>query len=60
MKQDELKEIKEILNKIHKTLLYVFWIIAFFALLYFGLLIYLSFLIIKLKLTLIIWRKQCQ
>jgi hypothetical protein len=43
MKQDELKEIKEVLNKIHKTLLYVFVIIAFFAILYFGLLIYLSF-----------------
>jgi len=24
MKQDELNEIKEVLNKIHKTLLYVF------------------------------------
>ena len=45
MKQDELNEIKEVLNKIHKTLLYVFLIIAFFALLYFGLLLYLSFLI---------------
>ena len=45
MKQDDLKEIKEVLNKIHKTLLYVFLIVAFFALLYFGLLIYLSFLI---------------
>jgi uncharacterized membrane protein YjjP (DUF1212 family) len=45
MKQNELKEIKEVLNKIHKTLLYVFLIIAFFALLYSGLLIYLSFLI---------------
>ena len=45
MKQDDLKEIKEVLNKIHKTLLYVFLIIAFFALLYFGLLLYLSFLI---------------
>ena len=33
MKQNELKEIKEVLNKIHKTLLYVFMIIAFFALL---------------------------
>ena len=43
MKQDELKEIKEVLNKIYKTLLYVFWIIGFFALLYFGLLIYLGF-----------------
>jgi hypothetical protein len=43
MKQDELKEIKDVLNKIHKTLLYVFWIIGFFALLYFGLLIYLSY-----------------
>ncbi len=43
MKQNELKEIKEILNKIHKTLLYVFWIIGFFALLYFGLLTYISF-----------------
>ena len=42
MKQNELKEIKEVLNKIHKTLLYVFFIIA---LLYSGLLIYLSFLI---------------
>jgi hypothetical protein len=42
MKQDELKEIKIVLNKIHKTLLYVFWIIAFFALLYFGLLVFLS------------------
>ena len=29
MKQDELNEIKEVLNKIHKTLLYVFWIIGF-------------------------------
>jgi len=45
MKQDDLKEIKEVLIKIHKTLLYVFLIVAFFALLYFGLLIYLSFLI---------------
>ncbi len=45
MKHDDLKEIKEVLNKIHKTLLYVFLIIAFFALLYFGLLLYLSFLI---------------
>ena len=43
MKQDELKEIKAVLNKIHKTLLYVFVIITFFAILYFGLLIYLSF-----------------
>ena len=43
MKQDELKEIKEVLHKIHKTLLYVFWIIGFFALLYFCLLTYLSF-----------------
>jgi hypothetical protein len=43
MRQNELKDIKEILNKIHKTLLYVFVIIAFFAILYFGLLIYLSF-----------------
>ena len=43
MKQDELKEIKYVLNKIHKTLLCVFWIIGFFALLYFGLLIYLSY-----------------
>jgi len=42
MKKNELKEIKEVLNKIHKTLLYVFLIIA---LLYSGLLIYLSFLI---------------
>ena len=42
MKQNELKEIKEVLNKIHKTLLYVFVIIVFFATLYFGLLIYLS------------------
>ncbi len=43
MKQDELKEIKEVLNKIHKTLLYVFWVIGFFAILYFGLLTVLSF-----------------
>jgi hypothetical protein len=43
MNQNELKEIKKVLNKIHKTLLYMFLIIAFFALLYFSLLIYLSF-----------------
>jgi hypothetical protein len=43
MNQNELKDIKEVLNKIHKTLLYVFVIITFFAILYFGLLIYLSF-----------------
>jgi len=44
MNDKELKEIKFTLQQIHKTLRYVFMIVAFFALLYFCLL----FLIISI------------
>jgi len=37
----DLNEIKSILKKIHKNLFLIFFIVALFALLYFGLLIYL-------------------
>jgi len=37
----DIKEIKVILKKIHKNLFLIFFIVAIFALLYFGLLIYL-------------------
>jgi len=37
----DLNEIKIILKKIHKNLFLIFFIVAFFALLYFGLLVYL-------------------
>jgi len=39
MQDDDLKEIKNLLSEIHKTLKLVFILIAIFALLYFGLLI---------------------
>jgi hypothetical protein len=37
----DIKEIKVILKKIHNNLFLIFFIVAIFALLYFGLLIYL-------------------
>ena len=37
----DINEIKVILNKIHKNLFLIFFIVAIFALLYFGLLVYL-------------------
>ena len=43
MNSQHLKEIKIILKKIHRTLVYVFLIVGFFAVLYFGLLIYLFY-----------------
>jgi len=43
MNSQHLEEIKNILKKIHTTLLCVFCIVGFFAALYFGLLIYLFY-----------------
>ncbi|MFL3023520.1 MAG: hypothetical protein ACJZ16_03290 [Methylophilaceae bacterium] len=41
MNKQDFTKIEELLEKIYKTLIYVFLIVGFFAFLYFGLLIYL-------------------
>ena len=56
----DINEIKVILKKIHKNLFLIFFIVAIFALLYFGLLIYLFVIkvwLIPIKLNVTSFRK---